>query len=280
MRIDLYCALLLLLISPVFPAEAEVVDRMVAVVNKQVILQSELEQAVRVEFLLQGKPLDQLTDAEMRGVLDRLIDQSLLQQQIAQTDVLDPSPEELTSRLQEVRSQIPGADADEKWRAMLAGYGVTEQDVGTQLISQIRVLRFIDLRFRGLVNADKTAVTTYYQEKLLPELRRQGAPVPPLDQVSSNIEKILVEQRINELLADWLQTLRTQSHIEKMSENGATPGVGPTAAGSNPLNSSPVRNVEGNPANAKDAFNKKRGSARTAVPKTGAKSGIRTGADQ
>lgn len=279
MKIGLYCALLLLLISPIFPvspAKAEVVDRMVAVVNKQVILQSELEQAARVEFLLQGRPLEQLTDAEMRGVLDRLIDQSLLQQQVVHAEVLDPSPEELASRLQEARSQIPGADADEKWQAMLAGYGVTEQDVGTQLISQIRILRFIDLRFRGLVNADKTAVAAYYQDKLLPELRRQGAPVPSLDQVSSKIEKIVVEQRINELLADWLQTLRVQSHIEKMSETEVTPGVGAAAAGSDQLDSSTAPKVEDNPARAKDAANKKRVPAGTA----GAKTGARTGAAQ
>ena len=232
MRIGFYCALLLLLISPVFPVEAEVVDHMAAVVNKQVILQSELEQVARVEFLLQGKPLVQLTDAEMRAVLDRLIDQSLLQQQIAQTGVLDPNPEELASRLQEIRSQIPGADIDEKWRAMLSGYGVTEQDVGAQLISQIRILRFIDLRFRGLVSVDKAAVTTYYREKLLPELRKQGAPEPPLDQVSEKIEKIVVEQRIDELLADWLQTLRSQAHIEKMSETGTAQGIGTTETSS------------------------------------------------
>ena len=38
--------------------QAQVVDRMVAVVNKRVILESELDQAARVEFLLQGKPIE------------------------------------------------------------------------------------------------------------------------------------------------------------------------------------------------------------------------------
>ena len=39
-------------------AQAQVVDRMVAVVNKHVILESELDQATRVEFLEQGKPIE------------------------------------------------------------------------------------------------------------------------------------------------------------------------------------------------------------------------------
>jgi hypothetical protein len=232
----LNCALLLLLLFTV-RVQAEVVDRMVAVVNKQIILQSELEQATRVEFLLQGRPLDQLTDAEMGKVLERLIDQDLLQQQLAQPAIPDPSPEEMAARLHEVRSQIPGAEAGEKWRAMLAAYGVTEQDVARQLLSQVKILRFIDLRFRGLVTVDKTAIAAYYQEKLVPELQKRGAPNPPLNEVSDKIEKIVIEQRIDELLNDWLQTLRSQAHIEKLNGAGAPLGAeifrsGPKPAGS------------------------------------------------
>jgi hypothetical protein len=58
----------------------------------------------------------------------------------------------------------------------------------------------------------------------VPELRKQGAPDPPLNEVSEKIEKIVIEQRIDELLNDWLQTLRSQAHIEKM--NGADAALG------------------------------------------------------
>ena len=50
-------------------AQPQMVDRMVAVVNKRVILQSELDQAARVEFLLQGKPIASLTQADTAAVL-------------------------------------------------------------------------------------------------------------------------------------------------------------------------------------------------------------------
>lgn len=221
MSTGLHCALLLLLLAPV---RAEVVDRMVAVVNKQIILESELDQVAHVEFLLQGRPLDQLTGPEMGKVLERLIDQDLLQQQIAQAAMPDPRPEEMAAHLREVRSQIPGAEADEKWRAMLVAYGVTEHDVERQLLAQVKILQFIDLRFRGLVSVDKTAIAAYYQENLVPEMRKKGVPDPPLSEVSERIEKIVIEQRVNELLNDWLQTLRAQAHIEKL--NGASPALG------------------------------------------------------
>src|SRR5713226_1880603 len=68
--------------------QAQVVDRMVAVVNKHVILESELDQATRVEFLLQAKPIQSLTQVDRSAVLERLIDRSLLVQQRAVNQTL------------------------------------------------------------------------------------------------------------------------------------------------------------------------------------------------
>lgn len=217
---------LLLVTVPVF--SQEVVDQMVAVVNKQVILQSELEEAAHIEFLLQGKPLSALTGPEMDAVLDRLIDQGLVQQQIVNNSVLEPAADEVATQIRDVRARIPGAAEDEKWLAMLAAYGVNEQDVALHITAQLRILKFIDLRFRTLARADRASVANYYNQKLIPELRKQGAAEPPLSQVSDRIEEILTEQRINELLNSWLQALRSQAYIEKLnmasqSATGAKP---------------------------------------------------------
>lgn len=206
---------LLLVTVPVF--SQEVVDQMVAVVNKQVILQSELEETTHIEFLLQGKPLSALTGPEMDAVLDRLIDQGLVQQQIVDNSVLEPAADEVATQIRDVRAKIPGAAEDEKWLAMLAAYGVNEQDVALHITAQLRILKFIDLRFRTLARADRASVANYYNQKLIPELQKQGAAVPPLSQVSDRIEEILTQQRINELLNSWLQALRSQAYIEKMN---------------------------------------------------------------
>jgi len=196
----------------------DVVDRMAAVVNKQVILESELDQALRIELLMQGKPLSPQSQGpeERQAVLGRLIDQALLEQQIAHPEMLSPTPDELAARMKEIRDQIPGASSDQSWKGLLNNYGVTQQDLEEYLISEIRILRLVDLRFRGLVHIDKTAIAGYYENKLVPELRRQGAAVPPLAGVSDKIEKILVEQSMSAMLDEWLQTLRSQAHIEKM----------------------------------------------------------------
>lgn len=196
---------------------AQVVDRMVAVVNKRVILQSELDQEVRVQFMMEGASLDKRTPDDTLAALDRLIDRSLLDQQILSTAMVDPTPEELAEQVKNIRSQFPGAATDEGWQTLLNSYRLTQQDIEDHVIAQVRILRFIDLRFRGLVRVDKAAVGAYYQEKFLPELRKQGRQDQPLSAVSGEIEKLLVDQNINEMLNSWLQVLRSQARIEKMS---------------------------------------------------------------
>ena len=215
MRMRLQFAVILLLTGV---TQSQVVDRMVAVVNKHVILESELVQAVRVEFLLQGKPLATLSQADNAAALERLIDRVLLEQQIPNPAVLDPTPEELAARVKEVRDGVAGAagPGDARWAVVLVSYGLTEQDLEEQLAAQVRILRFIDMRFRGLVRVEKDAVEAYYQDKFLPEVRKRHAAEPALAAVSGRIEQILAEERIGTLLSDWLKTLRAQAHIEKL----------------------------------------------------------------
>jgi hypothetical protein len=209
--------------------QAQVVDRMVAVVNRHVILESDLDQATRVEFLMQAKPIERLTYGDRTAVMERLIDRSLLDQQIVNPAMLDPAPAELKAKIEELRQGIPGAAKDETWKTILAGYGLTQQDVEEQLTDQVRILRFIDLRFRGLVRIARDQVETYYQEKFLPEVRKRNAAEPRLEEVSGKIEQILIEQRISELPNNWIKTLRAQAHIEKM-----LPAPPPSATGTMP----------------------------------------------
>jgi hypothetical protein len=226
MRLSLHLALIALAISA---ANAQLLDRMVAVVNKHVILESELDQEVRVEYLMQGKPLDKISPADSVAVLDHLVDRALLEQQILHSEMLAPTPEELAGQVKDVRQQLPGAATDAGWKSLLAAYDLTQQDIEEHLIAEVRELRFVDLRFRGLVRVDKNDISNYYQQKFLPQLRSQGAAEPPLAQVSGQIEKILAEQSIDEMLNRWLETLRAQAHIEKMipvpasTPNGSKP---------------------------------------------------------
>jgi hypothetical protein len=77
----------------------------------------------------------------------------------------------------------------------------------------VNLLRYLDLRFRPEIRIDPRAIENYYREQLLPQLRKAGAPEPPLQQVAPTIEQLLAEQRLNELQSQWVRTLRLQAEI-------------------------------------------------------------------
>lgn len=204
-------AVVLLLLAVV--SRAEVIDRIAAVVNGEPILQSDWEIALRCEAFLAQRPLD-LSPQAARPVLDRLIDQELLQQQIRSFHLQPISQNEVRSRLQQVRQQIPGAASDAGWQAALQHYGINEAELSQRAAEQLAITRFVDLRLRPTVRLDRASIETYYRDKLLPELKKKGAGEVPLAQVTRQIEEILSQERMDTMLNEWLRELRQQSEIK------------------------------------------------------------------
>src|ERR1700735_855496 len=102
----------------------EVIDRIVATVNGHIILQSDWEEALRYEALLNGRALNQFTDDNRRAVLDRLIDQELLAEQMKSASFQHASEAEAAARVEDSRKQYPKAASDEGWRLVLNRFGL------------------------------------------------------------------------------------------------------------------------------------------------------------
>jgi hypothetical protein len=189
-----------------------VIDRIVATVNGQPILQSDWDVALRCEALFDHKEL-QVTPEEARGALERLIDQELLRQQIRTFQLKPITDEELRQRMQEIRQQIPGAADEAGWQAALRRYGLTQSEVNERVTDQLEILRFIDVRLRPTVHVSRRSIEDYYRNKLLPQLKQKGAQEVPLVEVSSQIEEILSQELMDTQLAELLRDLRQQSEI-------------------------------------------------------------------
>ena len=108
----------------------------------------------------------------------------------------------------------PGAGTEAGWKSALARYGLTSNVLAERVARQIDLERYVDQRFRPSVYVDAESIENYYRSKLVPELERSQSAVPPLAEVRGRIERVLAEERVNELLAGWLKTLRAQSRIE------------------------------------------------------------------
>lgn len=203
-------AVLFLALAPL-PALAVIVDRIVATVGPRVITLSEVQETWRTERLLNHEPLRPLEARNIREVADRLIDQALIQQEMETSHFPTASVGEVDERMAELERNY-GGSAD--FRQILRNYGVEEEAVRQRLELQVNISRFIELRFRPIVQVDAPAIERYYRETLLPQLRAQNArEIPALDEVRDRIEQVLIQQRINRESSAWIKQLREQANI-------------------------------------------------------------------
>jgi len=202
---------------PVVP-DRVVMDRVVAVVNKHVILSSDLDDEIRLS-VLDPNILGQGTLTRKRA-LEQLISRALIEQQISQEDAqaAQPSQDEVDARLGEIRRELPacvrsGCASAAGWAAFLAAHGLTEAQVVRYLRYRLEILGFIEQRFRQGIQISPQQIDDYYRNTLLPEYP-QGETPPSLDKVSPRIQEILLEQQVNALFDDWLANLRSQGNVE------------------------------------------------------------------
>lgn len=220
--------LALALLLPFLPQAAsagEVIDRIVATVNGRVILQSDLDEALSYEAVLSGRTLGQFSDDERRAVLDRLIDQELLREQMNSAEFQHASEAEVAARVAEARRRYPEAATDEGWQALLAKFHLSQKDLEAHVGQQIDLLRLVDARLRPTVQIDSKTIEAYYREKFVPQLKQSGGSEVPLAAVTAKIRELLTEQKVNELLVSWLQTLRSESDV-RIPEASAPSGEG------------------------------------------------------
>jgi len=218
-------ALALLIGAPSLPAAmaGEVIDRIVASVNGRIILQSDLDEALSYEALLNNRNLSQFTDDDRRSVLDRLIDQELLREQLKSADFKRTTDAEAAAHVSDARKQYPQAATDTGWQSVLERYHLREKDLLSHVQQQLDLMRLVDARLRPTVQIDSKTIEAYYREKFVPQLRQSGSSELPLSDVSARIRELLTEQKVSELLVSWLQTLRSEGDVR-------IPGIALSAA--------------------------------------------------
>ena len=198
--------------------QSVVLDRAVAVVNKTVILASDLNDEIQLSVLdPSNHGADQLTEPQ---ALQHLISRALIEQQISQDDIpaIEPTPQEVNARLDEIRRVAPvcvrqKCASDAGWKAFLSAQGLTEQRVKAYLRNRMEVLRFIEQRFRQGIQISEPQIEAYYRDTLLPQYTA-GETAPPLSQVEPRIREILLEQQVNVLFDNWLANLRQEGDVE------------------------------------------------------------------
>jgi hypothetical protein len=192
---------------------AEILDRVVASIGDVAITRSDVEHEYRLERFLDGQwpppPPDSKTLEQAR---ERLTYQKLLLEEETQELSRDAALEKTAAeQLDGVRKRFP---SEQDYQSALHSLHMDEQQILTTLVEQQRILRIVEQQLRPAAALATTDVESYYRDVFIPEYTRtHGLPVPPLTEVEGQIQEILVQKKIDQLLASWLEELKPSRRV-------------------------------------------------------------------
>lgn len=184
----------------------QVVDRIVAKVDDDILLLSDLRELGEFQELLEGKT----EPANKR--LDELIDQWIATREATAAQFAQPSNADVEAARTQLTKELGGEQA---FAAREARAGLTAAAIDRQLRRELFVSRYLDYKFRTAALVDADAIEKYYNEQFSSQLKAQGQAVPPLDSVRGQIRELLVQQQISEHATQWLAESRSRLKVEE-----------------------------------------------------------------
>jgi peptidyl-prolyl cis-trans isomerase SurA len=211
--------------QPILPgmptAPGAELDRVVAIVNGDLILDSDVDQDMRLDELEpygESNTGRSATQQRTRAI-ERLINRDLILQQVKlQPGAADISDAAVNQELDALRKNIPACkeyhcETQAGWDKLLAANGFTEAELQQRWRQRMVVLAFIEQRFRMGIRISPAEIQKYYTDTLLPQYAERHVTPPPVEAISNRIQEVLLQQRVSSLLNDWLQSLRAQGSI-------------------------------------------------------------------
>jgi hypothetical protein len=197
--------------SPVvYPQTGRVVDRIVARIEDDIILQSQVREAGSFQKLIEGH-----AEGDDR-LLAELIEQWVVENEATASHFPQPAQPEVDREMARLTDQLGGPAA---FAARLREQSLSAAEVRQILIRQIYVERYVDSKFRPSVQIESADIANYYRNELLPELQKKNQPVPRLAEVEEQIRELLTQRAITDLAAKWLDETKSHLKIELKSSD-------------------------------------------------------------
>ena len=152
-------------LAPVAPGQAEVVDRIVAIVNEDIILLSELDQAmVPYEKQLSREGMSELQqhvilEEQKKKVLDELIKERLTEQKVKDLG-LRVDEDDITATIERIKQA--NNISDDQLNRMLELDGMTYEDYRAKIKQQLLQSRLLNVEVKSKIVITEEDAKAYY----------------------------------------------------------------------------------------------------------------------
>ena len=188
---------------------AAVVDRIAAVVDRQVITVSEINQMLLVRFFARQASTSE--DDYRRDVLESLIAQALRFRDVERFGAEDVPKDSIEARVQEITKRFasPAAFDDAVRQAELS-----QDELRALVKRQLQVEQYIQERFAPLIFVSNDEIETYYRGPWSQQRRERGMAIPPLNDVREEIRALLKSSRLQQEIDKWTTQLRARANVD------------------------------------------------------------------
>ena len=191
---------LFLVVSPA--VHGEPVDRIVATINAEVIMASELNCTIALNQRLGAAAKDRNTlEAE---TLDGLITRRLLVQEAHRLKFVEVSDQELAAEIGKLKARFA---SDTEYNDFLAELGMTAQELSRMVEERILVERFVGKKVGLFVRVSREEAETYFNEHTA-EFKEKH-----FQDVQKKILAHLTERKLGQQLDQYLAELRGKADI-------------------------------------------------------------------
>jgi hypothetical protein len=191
------------------PLRAATVDRVAAVIDREVIAVSEVSQMVETRFF--AHPAAQSDDDYRHMVLENLIAQALRYRDVERFGAQDIPKDSIEARLQEIQKRFA---SPAEFAAALQRAELTLDDLRTLVKRQLQVEAYIQERFAPLVFIPNEDIDAYYRGTWSQQRRTRGLPIPPIGDVREEIRTLLRSDRLQQEVETWTTQLRTRANVD------------------------------------------------------------------
>jgi hypothetical protein len=197
-----------LLILVALPAAAVTVDRIAAVIDRQVLTVSEITQMVEIRFFSR---VSQDDDEHRRDVLEALIAQALRLRDVERFGAQDIPREAIDARMEEIQARFP---SQPEFLAAVTRAELTLDEVAALVRRQLQVEAYIQERFAPLVFLTGEDIETFYRGPWSDRRRQRGMSVPPLAQVMEEVRQAARAARVQQEIEKWTAQLRARADVD------------------------------------------------------------------
>ena len=185
----------------------DVIDRIVARVETDIILLSDVRQLNRYQVFLDGKAQSD------EDILNRLIDQWIVRSEAGVARFPQPSDEDVNRSIERLKRSF---SSPEEFQLRQKNSGLTEDDIRRFVRAQLYLSNYLDSRFRPAIQIDEKAIEEFYKNRVVPRSESRKQTPPTLENARDFIQEALVQRAINEQADRWLKESRTRVRVEIM----------------------------------------------------------------